>query len=217
LPLAGTFAAGQTEIEERLALPLDGAAGLLPGAPYRVLLATGDLDGAVALAPRLAPWLPEGSTVRTWQDLNRGLFFALRLEKTLMFLAVFLIVVVAALALVSDLHLLIASKRPEIGMLGAMGARPEALRRAFLLLGAMISAGGVATGLAVGVAGAWVLERTRALRLPADVYFLDYVPFRVQWPDLVTIAAASLVLAAACSILAAGRAAAMRPVDALRR
>lgn len=217
VPLAGVFTPGKTEIEDRVALPLSDAEALLPGNGYRVLVAAGGLDAAVVLAPSLAGALPEGSVVRTWRELNRGLFFALRLEKSLMFLAIFLIVVVAALALVSDLHLLIASKRPEIGMLGAMGARPESLRAAFLLLGSLLAVGGVLAGVALGVAGAWTLDRTRALRLPDEVYFLDYVPFIVEVGDLATILAASLVLASGCALWAAGRATALDPVEALRR
>jgi lipoprotein-releasing system permease protein len=217
VPLAGTFAPGRTELEDRVALPLADAGRLLAGASYRLMVTTGSLDGALALAPRLAGDLPQGAVLRTWRELNRGLFFALKLEKSLMFLAIFLIVVVAALALVSDLHLLIASKRPEIGMLGAMGARPEALRGAFLLLGALLAVGGVVAGTVLGVGGAWLLDRTHALRLPGQVYFLDYVPFVVLRSDLVTIVGTSLVLAAGCAFWAAGRATALDPVEALRR
>lgn len=217
VPLAGTFAPGRTELEDRVALPLADAARLLAGASYRLIVTTGSLEGALALAPRLAGDLPEGAVLRTWRELNRGLFFALKLEKSLMFLSIFLIVVVAALALVSDLHLLIASKRPEIGMLGAMGARPESLRSAFLLLGSLLAVGGVVAGAAVGVGGAWLLDRTHALRLPGQVYFLDYVPFVVLRTDLVAIVGTSLVLAAGCAFWAAGRATALDPVEALRR
>ena len=125
LPVTGIFAAGRSEQHERLALPLDEAQILLGSTASNLVIRTTDLKTALRVADRLAATLPAGSTVRTWRDLNRPLFFALRLEKTLMFIAVFLIVVVAAMALVSDLMLIQASKRPEIGMLGAMGASPN--------------------------------------------------------------------------------------------
>ncbi|MDX1502142.1 MAG: hypothetical protein R3325_07250, partial [Thermoanaerobaculia bacterium] len=137
LAVAGRFASGATEVEDRVALPLAEAERLLGRSGYRLVVSTGDLDTALVLAPELGRRLPEGSRVSTWRDLNRGLFFALRLEKSLMFVAVFLIVLVAALALVSDLTLIIASKRPEIGMLGAMGAGPRTIERVFVLLGAL--------------------------------------------------------------------------------
>ena len=104
------------------------------------------------MAERLPPVLPPGSVVRTWKDLNRPLLFALRLEKAMMFVAVSLIVLVAALALVADLALIISSKRPEIGILGTMGATPAALRRAFLLLGGLVA------GSACWSARSWAWE-----------------------------------------------------------
>lgn len=217
LPLAGTFTAGRTETTERVALPLAAAEGLLGPGERRLEVATGGLERAAEVAARLAPALPPGSAVRTWRELNRPLLFALRLEKTVMFAAVSLIVVVASLALVSDLMLIIATKRPEIGMLGALGAGVGSLRGAFVALGGLLAAAGGASGLAAGVAGAWLLDRFRVLSLPGQVYFLDYVPFRVRLADLAGVVAVTFGLALASALRAAARAAALAPVEALRR
>ena len=216
LPLAGTFVAGRTEQEERAALPLEEARALLGDGDLRLRIATGDLGRALQLAPRLAAALPAGAEVRSWRELNRGLFFALRLEKTLLFSAVLLIVVVAGLALVADLSLIIASKRPELGMLGAMGATPRELRRVFLWLGGLLVALGGGAGLALGVGGAWLLDRTRLLRL-GEAFFIDYVPFRVQLPDLLMVLGAVALLTLMCAGVAARRATVLNPVEALRR
>jgi lipoprotein-releasing system permease protein len=217
LPLAGSFASGRTSASERAALPLAVAATLLGSGEERLELEVADLAAAVALRSRVAAAMPSGSTVRSWQEINRPLFFALRLEKAVMFVAIFLIVLVAALALVADLALIIASKRGEIGMLGAMGAAPAVLRRAFLLLGGLLAAIGTTVGAAVGVGAAWTLERYRLLALPERVYFLDYVPFLVRPLDLATVVGLTLALALACSLYAAQRAAAVPAVEALRR
>ena len=217
LPLAGAFASGRSAAQERAALPLAVAASLLAGGEARLELETDDLAAAVTLRPRVAAAVPAGSRVRTWQEINRPLFFALRLEKAVMFVAIFLIVLVAALALVADLALVIASKRAEIGMLGAMGAAPGDLRHAFLLLGGLLATIGTALGALVGVGGAWLLDRYRLLALPERVYFLDYVPFLVRPEDLTAVVALTLALALACSLYAAQRAAGLRPVEALKR
>lgn len=216
LRLAGVFDAGRTELEERVALPLADARELLGDRELTLLVSAGGLQRARRLAPAVSQALPAGARVETWQDINRALFFALRLEKTLLFLAVLLIVVVAGLALVADLSLIIASKRPELGMLGAMGATPRTLRRVFLWLGGLLVAIGGGCGVALGTAGAWLLDRWRVLRL-GEAFFIDYVPFTLRPADLAAVVAAVTLLTLLCAGWAARRAAALSPVEALRR
>jgi lipoprotein-releasing system permease protein len=218
LPLAGTYQSGRTQEErERVALPRAVAETLLGGAERQIEVEAADLDAALAVAARLPAVLPAGSGVETWKDLNRPLLFALRLEKVMMFVAVSLIVLVASLALVADLALIISSKRAEIGMLATMGATPAALRRTFVLLGAMVSGLGMALGAALGVGGAWVLQRYRLVPVPGRVYFLDYVPFLVKPFDLSLVLLLTMALALCSALYAAQRAAALQPLEALRR
>jgi lipoprotein-releasing system permease protein len=218
IPLAGTYQGARTQQEkEPVALPQAMAESLLGTSDRRLDVEAGGLDAALVTAARLPAALPPGTTVRTWKDLNRPLLFALRLEKLVMFVAVSLIVLVASLALVADLALIISSKRPEIGMLGTMGATPAALRQAFVLLGALVAGSGVLIGTVLGVGGAWVMDHYRLLKVPGRVYFLDYVPFLVQPGDLVVVLLMTFALALASSLYAAQRAAALDPVEAMRR
>ncbi|HEY0513736.1 MAG TPA: FtsX-like permease family protein [Thermoanaerobaculia bacterium] len=218
VPLAGTYEGAKTQEEkERIALPRAVAETLLGDSDRRLDVEAGGLDAALDTAVRLPAALPPGSVVRTWKDLNRPLLFALRLEKLVMFVAVSLIVLVASLALVADLALIISSKRPEIGMLGTLGATPAALRQAFVLLGGLVAGSGIALGTILGVSGAWVMDRYRLLKVPGRVYFLDYVPFQVQPQDLILVLLLALALALASSLYAAQRAAALDPVEALKR
>jgi lipoprotein-releasing system permease protein len=216
VPLAGTYESGRTQEErERVALPRDVAETLLGGASRRLEVVAADLDAAVDVAGRLAPVLPKGSSVRTWKELNRPLLFALRLEKAVMFVAVSLIILVAALALIADLSLIISSKRTEIGILGTMGATPAALRRAFLLLGGLVAGLGMLAGTILGVGGAFVLDRYKLLPVPGRVYFLDYVPFVVKPGDLALVLLLTTGLALASALYAARRAASLDPVEAM--
>lgn len=218
VPLAGTYQSGRTQEErERVALPRAVAETLLGGTDRRLEVVAADLDAALDVAGRLGPVLPKGSTVRTWKELNRPLLFALHLEKAVMFVAVSLIIVVASLALVADLALIISSKRSEIGILGTMGTTPAALRRAFLLLGGLVAGLGMLTGTVLGVGGAWMLDHYKMLPVPGRVYFLDYVPFLVQPGDLALVLLLATVLALASAFYAARRAAALDPVEAMRR
>ncbi len=215
LRLEGTFRAGRTE-EPRVALPLEVAGRLFGTRLARLELTAAGLEEALELAPRVAALLPEGGRVRTWRELNRALFFILKLEKMLMFVSVFLIVVVAGLALVTVLVLLISSKRGEIGMLQAMGAHPGELRRTFLCLGAMLALLGLTAGGTLGVCTAWLLDHYRLIAPPGEIYFVDHVPFLIQLQDLLAIGLSTAVLTAISTAFAARRAAALKPVEALR-
>jgi len=218
LEIAGLFATGRSEDQARIALPLARAEALL-GAdrPKRLLADVGDLDAALVLKGALAAELPQGTRIESWQDLNRPLFFALRLEKTVMFVAVSLIVVVAALALVADLSLVAANKRRELGLLVAMGAADRDLKRAFFWIGAVLGGAGALGGAAAGAVTAIVLDRSRAIRMPSDVYFLDYLPFSVPVSDMLTVIAVALALAMLCALHGAGRAIRFDAVEALKR
>ncbi len=216
--LAGVYRAARTDEVAQAALPIERAEILLGADRTRVLqVSTGDLDSALVLADRLAGELPAGARIATWRDLNRPLFFALRLERTVLFAAVSLVVAVAAFALFSDLSLVAATKRRELGVLAALGTDGPTLRAAFLRLGLLLGGLGTLGGAALGVAAALLLDRTRALSLPAGVLLFDYLPFEVRAGDVAAVVATALALAAACSALAADRVARLDPVAALRR
>ena len=216
LRLAGTFQSGRTEEVERIALPV-GVARPLAGSRAMVEVSARGLDEALALVPAVREMLPPGGEVRTWQELNRPLFFALRLEKSVMFVAVSLIVLVAAMALVADLALVITSKRAELGMLATLGATQRRLRWSFLLLGTLIAGIGTVLGAAVGCGAAVVLDRYRLVQLPGQIYFLDYLPFRLQVGDVAAVLAVTVVLALGSSLFVAQRIDRLHPVEAMRR
>jgi lipoprotein-releasing system permease protein len=211
------FSAGRSEeYESRVVLPLEAARGLLWESDFRY-----DVDLPLSAVPRVAASLraelPTGATVVTFHDLNRALFFALRLEKALMFVGVFLIVLVASQALVSSLALLIASKRRELGMLGTLGLTPAELRRTFLVLGALLAGAGIFVGGGIGCLVAWVLDRYELIALPEQVYIVDFVPFRLRPADLLPIFAATVLLTLVSARTAGGGASKLTPAEAMRR
>ncbi|MEE8524576.1 MAG: FtsX-like permease family protein [Thermoanaerobaculia bacterium] len=215
--LVGTFRTGTTEDQRpRIAVPLDVARRLFGERQTRIELRTAGLEEALTVAEPVARELPEGSRVLTWKDLNRGLFFALKLEKVVMFVSVFLIVPIAAMALVTVLALLISSKRAEIGMLQAMGATRSCLRRAFFILGSSLGAAGLFLGCVLGVGGAWTLDRYRLISPPGDVYYLDHIPFLLDAGDLAAVVAATVFFVLVSTVWAARKAASSSPVEAWR-
>lgn len=217
LPVAGVYDGGKVAEQERAALPLDVAESLFGPGRRRLLVDAGGSSRALRVAEALRPVLPEGARVDTWQELNRPLFFALRLERIFLFLGVSLIMVVAALALLADLMLIVANKREDVGMLLTLGATPVRLRRAFVLLGGLLAVAGTTAGGTLGVATAVAADRLKLLRLPGDVFFVEHVPFVVRTGDLALILGVTLVLSLSAAFYGAHRASALNPIEALRR
>ncbi|HVS15791.1 MAG TPA: FtsX-like permease family protein [Thermoanaerobaculia bacterium] len=210
---------------QRVALPLElaaGPGGLLVESDRRLELALArDADEARVAAALQAELAGDaavaGAVPVTWLDANRALRFVLRLEKTAIFLAVVLIVLVASFALVGALSLILTSKRAEVGILSAMGARRRALRRVFLLLGAALATIGAGSGALAGIALAWSLDRWGLLRLPGEVYIVDHVPFEVRAGDVAVVMAATVAVTLVAAAVGARKTGTLDPVEALRR
>ena len=218
LPVAAIYDSGRAEYEELpVLLPLEQAAALFAGGDRRLDLTLAPAADPEDVAADLRAAIPAGEgTVTTWRQANRALLFVLRLEKSLVFSAVALIVAVAAFALLAALSLVLSSKRSEVGVLAAMGAPPARLQRLFLALGALLSVGGAGFGGAVGAGVAVLLDRFRVLSLPSDVYIVDYVPFMVRGRDVLVVVASTIVFTGAASLLSARRASRLDPVEAMR-
>ncbi len=149
-------------------------------------------------------------------EQNHDLLKALRTEKLILFLAIGLIVVVAALNIVSTLILMVTDKTKEIGTLSALGARPREIGRVFVLQGSVIGVGGTAAGLALGTAVCWWLDRYRIIRLNPEVYYLDHIPFAVQPLDLVLVGTAVVAVSILATVYPAWKATRLDPLEAIR-
>ncbi|OAQ20519.1 lipoprotein-releasing ABC transporter permease subunit [Thermosulfurimonas dismutans] len=151
-----------------------------------------------------------------WQTLNRSLFSALKLEKTGMFVVLTLIVVVAAFNIVAALVMLVSEKRPDIALLKALGATEKNILRIFLFSGFLLGIMGTALGLILGLSLCAVLSRYPVIKLPGDVYPVDYLPVRVEFLDVATIVFSALILSLLAAIFPARQAAKLPPAEVLR-
>ncbi len=171
-------------------------------------------------APEVAATLDEslGFPYRTvdWQEQNRSLFQALKLEKLGMTVILLLIVLVAAFNIISTLTMVVTDKTREIGILKAMGMTSRSIRRIFFAQGLVIGAVGTGLGLVVGVLAAVALDRGKFIRLDPSIYFIDHLPVAMDPVDVVMIVLASIGIAAVATLYPAIQAARLFPVEAIR-
>ena len=222
LVVAGIVTTGFTEVDEGWAVvPIEAFGRLAPpdarSGVYELKLADpGRPEPAVAAAREA---LGRGATVLDWQTLNGDLFRALLVQQTLLFVALALIVAVAAGTVVSSVVVLVAQKTREIGVLAALGAGPRTVARTFRLAGLAVGAAGVLLGTLSGVAICALLTATRAVRFPAEIariYYISWMPFRPEPRDVLAIAVTGLLLVLAAAALPARRASRLAPSEALR-
>ena len=151
-----------------------------------------------------------------WQEQNRSLFQALKLEKLGMGVILLLIVMVAAFNIVSTLTMVVADKTREIGILKAMGLPSKSIRRVFLAQGIVIGLVGTTLGLILGFGAALALEKYEFIPLDPSIYFIDHLPVATQPGDVVWIVLASILTAAAATLYPAIQASRLYPIDAIR-
>jgi lipoprotein-releasing system permease protein len=174
-----------------------------------------DLRRADSAAKRLRAALGFRRVVRTYAQMNQTLFAALKLEKTVMFIILTLITLVASLNIASTQILRSVEKTRDIGLLKAMGAHARMIERIFLVEGILIGGTGVGAGMALGFFLCWVIATFQIVQLPDDIYYLSRVPVDVRPWDVAAVTIMGLTLTMLATIYPARRAAKSDPVEAI--
>jgi len=218
--VAGTFETGFYEYDNgRIYVGIDTLRrfmGLDPAMATAVEARVRDPRRITETAAAVQRTLGQDYYVNDLVHMNRTFFSALRLEKLAMSISIGLIILVAALNIVSILVLLVMEKVRDIGVLAAMGATAPDIRRIFALQGLVIAGIGTLAGAALGVGLAWSLDHWRLVALPPDVYFIAYVPFHVRPMDVAMVVAATFGVSFLATLYPAWRAAQLDPSEALR-
>jgi len=178
--------------------------------------AIGDTEGAVEAIRAAAG---NGYSVSDWRSMNGGLFSALAIQQTTLFLVIGLIVAVSTFNIVATLVMTVQEKKRDIGVLTALGAEAGFFSRVFLSLGAFLGGAGVVAGVLFGVLICWVTTRFRLLSFPpgvAEIYFVSYIPFLVRVKDIAAIVGFAAVVILLASWWPAHRASRIDIADALR-
>ena len=225
--VVGIFQVGFAEFDSKLAMvaiPTAQQLFRMGPAVSGIEVRIRDIYQAAAVAEAIRARLQFPYFTRTWMELNRNFFSALRVERIVMFIILTMIVLVAAFGTISTLIMLVMQKRKEIAVLMSMGATSRSLMAVFIAQGMLIGAAGTVLGLLLGltiannldpivVAVEWLFGFKA---FPQDVYLLDRLPSRVLWPDVIAITVTAFVISLLATIIPSRQAARVDPVVAIR-
>ena len=217
--VAGIFETGMNEYDGAMVfVRLDVAQGLLqmPAQASGVEVRVADIYQAKAIAETLVERLGFPFWSRDWMQMNRNLFSMLRLQKTVMFIILTLIVLVAAFNIASALIMMVMEKTRDIAILKTMGATNRQIRRIFVFKGLTIGCLGTVIGGLLGFVLCAILKRYPFIKLPGDVYFLTTLPVSLQVVDVLTIGFCAVVICFLATLYPAASASSLDPVDGIR-
>ncbi len=225
--VTGIFEIGMYEYDSAFALiHLDDAAKLfrMKDAVTGVRLRLDDMFNAPRLSRQLVQDLPAGYRVRDWTQQHVNFFRAVKMEKTVMFVILLLIVAVAAFNLVSTLVMMVTDKHADIAILQTLGSSPRSIMMIFIIQGGIIGVVGVLLGMIGGVSLAQNIDTVipaienlfNTKFLAPDVYYISELPSDMRLSDVFNIGAIALVLCLLATLYPAWKASRTLPAEALR-
>ena len=183
-----------------------------------------DPDNADAMANAIGTAAGPYARIVTWEDVNSAFFGAIQVERNVMFLILTLIILVAALNIISGLIMLVKDKSADIAILRTMGATRGAVMRVFMIAGASIGIVGTLAGFLIGTLFCANIESIRqglshltgTTLFDPTIYFLERMPARMEPDEVASVVLMALALSFLATLYPAWRAARLDPVEALR-
>lgn len=224
---AATFNVGQTQADAAFVyMPLEQAQLFFGKEELwdEVVVNLKDSDALDQVKAEISQVAGAGALVTDWRDRNKDFFDALMIERNMMRIVMSILVLIAALNIISGLVMLVKNKGRDVAVLRTMGASQGAILRVFLTVGVMIGATGTALGL---VLGALFVTYVGPIQRFVDavfntqvfnpqVYFLSTIPAKIDPREVLFVAAWSLFASVLATLLPALRASRIDPVEALR-
>ncbi len=160
--------------------------------------------------------LPVSVSVKGWWEDNVNFFAALELEKASLFIVLMLIILIAAINIISSLLMTVMNRRSEIALLLSLGATTGEIKKVFLYLGVVIGVGGILSGIVFGMGGLWVLSSFDIVSLPKDVYPTTTLPLDLSMQDFFLIVSGAFLIVIASSYYPAKKASEVDILTVLR-
>ncbi len=224
----GVFEVGMHEYDSALALiHIEDAMKLFrtEGGVTGLRLKLDDLYQVVPVRSQLEQQLSAGRYwITDWTQRHANLFRAVKIEKTMMFLMLSLIVAVAAFNIVSTLVMVVTDKQADLAILRTLGITPRSVMAIFMVQGTIIglvgvllgTVGGVTLALNIDVVIPWLEGLLGVQFMPAEVYYINKFPSELHWGDVVKIVLISFSLSVLATFYPAWRASRTQPAEALR-
>jgi lipoprotein-releasing system permease protein len=153
---------------------------------------------------------------RTWIEMNRNLFSALRLEKIAMFIILVLIILVASFNIISSLVMTVMEKKKDIAILKAMGAKNRSIMKIFMAEGLAIGVFGALAGSVIGYLMCVIQNWLHVIKLSEEVYTINVLPMKISVTDVLLIASVTIVICLVSTLYPSYKATKIDPVETLR-
>lgn len=160
--------------------------------------------------------MPSSVSVKGWWEENVNFFAALELEKMSLFIVLMLIILIAAINIISSLLMTVMNRRSEIALLLSLGATSAEIKKVFLYLGIAIGISGILAGIVLGLSGLWVLGTFDIVNLPKDVYPTSTLPLDLSLKDFLLIVWGAFVIVVISSYYPAKKASEVDILTVLR-
>jgi lipoprotein-releasing system permease protein len=215
--VGGIFETGMYEIDNTMIImPFKDVEGIMGVGATGIEVKLTDVYKANKLKKEIVGRLGPGYFARTWIEMNRNLFSALKLEKVAMFIILALIIFVASFNIISSLIMTVMEKGKDIAILKAIGAKKKSIMKIFMVEGITIGIFGALIGSVSGYTICEVIRRYKIIKLPEDIYYISTLPVKISIFDIFLVASVTTVICILSTLYPSYKASKIDPVETLR-